>query len=828
VSVWVRRAILCAGPLLGLVAGRLVCAGAIDARITTLLADAVAAPTKAAAEAKLREAELLFQSARARLDELTRGFLTADIKRTRGRMLAMAWQRAGAKDPDRATLRDKARRSLLVALDEYARLQKLSEDKADAIERRLGTADPAENKQWREACGSISRANYAQAWTNYTLGMLATKAEREAYLKKALERFVGFTADGYRKHPIITDCFLGHALCLYELKRHFEITRLLEKATPRNTPPGTYKRMTYLLLKAYKALSDPGPSLKLEEAAKRYFDSLPAGHKHDGVELDMALTRARNLGALAKAMPAYAARFQMRLDKVARLVYSYGEPWCSQFARALGKSAGGKSFTCLVRAREHFTAQKFEQAIAEANKGIAAADAKSSTVLLADLRYTKAAACWNLKRWRDAHLAAFEFLQHHRSDRRAPEMCRRALQAALNARKARPPLAAADFIRFLNFAERNFAREPEVQKAPWYRATLLLESKQYQRAEQALRRILPRSKLYRQAQYGLALAAYRQAEAAAEAKHGDAEALTRLLARAATAVSRSLDALSGDLREDERPLVKSAATLALATVRRLLALPVPDHATALGLLGRTESLRDLGDEVVAQRLALRIEANVLARRTDVATKLIDALLERGTIDPHLAQAFANVADPLEREYERLENATRYDEAKGLGRKLVRIYTLLLRHVSRSPDKRVRAQGISVRRRLARGLQRLGDHKKAIPHYKRLVAKVPRETSGDVLRGLAVAYEHTRSYEAAIATWRVLSRGLKQKSDEWFEARYHLIRCYLRAGRRDQARKLLDYLKLQCPRLEAGKWTGQFKKLDQELSKDDPATPASSS
>jgi hypothetical protein len=780
-------------------------AATLEPQITALLADALAAPDHQAAEARLREAEGKLRAARGRLGELAGAFLDAELRRVRGQVWAMACQRGGADE----ALREKARRALSDAVAELGRLQKLAEDRADAIERQLADADPVGNARWREAVAYASRANYGMAWATYNLGKLAPEGQREGHFKQAVEKFLGFTAEGYRPHPIVVDCFLGQALCLHELGRFFELTQLLEQALRGDVPPKPRRRLTYLLLRTYRAQSAPEPSLKLENRALSYFDGLPPDHRYDGVDLDMALMRARNLDALAKAMPDYAKALTERLDAVARLLFTHGDPWASELAKTIGRSPQGKPFLSLIQARKHFNATRYAEAIDAAASGLAAADAKTPTSVAADLRYVRAAAAWNLKRWRQAHDAAFDLLQHHRGDRRAPSLCRRALQAALEARKAEPPLPDGDYIRFLNFAEAHFPNEPEVQRAPWYRASMLIDGKEFAKARAVLRRVPPASPIYRLAQYGLALAGHREAEAVAEADHNDVESERRPFLRNVPAVSRCLALLSGGLSDEERPLAQSAAEIALATAQQILGLPKPAHEAARKLLDQTEALDGLGADLAARRLALRIQAHLAAGQLDHATRRIDAVLDGKRLDEPLAQALLRAADPLEREWDRLEKAGSRNEARELAHRLARLYTALLDHARRG-------QEIALRRRLAQALTRAGSHRDAVLHYEWLRARVPRESSGDVLRGLALAHEAARNYDAAIAAWRTLSKGLQARSEPWLEARYHLIRCHLKAGRRDRARKLLDYLRLQCPRLEAGALGPQFRALDREL------------
>jgi len=793
----------------------------VQAQIAELLDRATTAETDA--EKMLAQAENLLWRGRHSLDKLGSGFLSADITRTRGRVCLIAWQR----DADNTAQRDEAKRFLMKAREEYEQLKERADEEAAELLDKVRKGKPERNPAYRRALGLRSRANYAIAWTDYNLGLVADGAERASHIDSAIERFKPFTSGGYRSHPIVADCFLGQALCYYELGRYGDVTSLLEPAEADNTPEMIFKRMTYLRLKSYQQQSR---HRQLDEAADKYFASLADKNKLDSIELGMAVEWARSLAALAgdpEANPYY-KQYQNRLDRVAKMVYPYGDPWRSELAEVAGKTAGSSLFTCLIVARGHFTAGRYAEALGEIAKCLDAAGGRTPDAdesLLADLRYTQAAAAWNLKRWHQAHRYAFEFLRYHAGDRRADDVCSRGLQAGLKAIEQKtqadgPGVDAADFLRFLTFAEKNLPENPEVLKAAWYRGNLLLKAGKYAEAEQALQAIEPSSPVYRYAQYGLALAAFKQAEVIAQAEKKDPAARAKLLARSAGAVRQYVEAAAGGLPADEHEAAQAMIDVALATGQHLLDLPAPDHRATLALLRHVESLvKALGepDRVADQRLALSIEAYIVAGQLDAAGRQIDAVLDYRAGSAHAARAFANIADTLEERYERLMQDNQDAQARRLGERLLGIYTFLLDYVSRSKDAAVADQEIPVRRRLARALLRQGNHRAAISHYEWLLGKVPLEKAGDVLQGLATAQEELRDYDSAAKTWRTLARGLEDNSEGWFEARYHLILCHHKAGRQEHARKLLAYFRLQCPHIASEVWRRQFDALEQELA-----------
>jgi len=822
--------VLCVAALGAPRAARAAEADALEARLASLLAEAMADATPETADPKIREAENLLKTQGQNLESGARAFLEADVHRARGRVALAAWRRA----PDDAAPREEARRALLRALDGYDKLLKVAEDKAELLEsQRGGEADLA------AAYAQIARANYAMAWTEYSLGLaVPEEKERQEYLETASDRFARVvgeqyptdplpsseTSDAYRKRAIVADCFLGAALCLAELKRPADVLKLLEPTSAANTPRNVYERMTLLRIKAHQA---SGAHREAATVATQYFDALKPEHKLGTVELQAAIEWARSLIALAKDDAGQRGQAAKRLDEIRKLVSPCGGYWVTTLADLRGEAGAGgaTSYRRLVEARELFDAQKFEEALDAALKGLAAATKDTEAGLLADLRYTRTAACWNLKRWLDAHRAAVDFLQHHPNERRAAETCALALQAALKARGARPPLDAAEFLQFLDLAEKRFPDHPELKKAAWYRASLLLEAKRYDEAEKILQAVPPTSPISRMALYGLALAAHDRAKALLETKKADPETLATHYAHMAAAATRFIKATEGDetLPEDQRPFAEAIVDIAVAAAGGLLDLPSPDYKAALDLLDSVRGWRHAGQRAVDEQQALRIRACVAMGNFDGALELIDVALARDARSAHLAHALATIVDPLEREYERLEREGKTPLAEGLARRLVDIYTRLLLYVQADRAKAGGESELNIRRRLARNQVRIRHYGRALPHCEWVLERLPKEKAGDMLRGAALGREETQSYDKAVEAWRDLARGLPRNTSPWFEAHYHLILCHHKAGRDDHAARLMAFFRLQVHDIADEAWKRQFEALERELSEKKPAT-----
>jgi len=174
-----------------------------------------------------------------------------------------------------------------------------------------------------------------------------------------------------------------------------------------------------------------------------------------------------------------------------------------------------------------------------------------------------------------------------------------------------------------------------------------------------------------------------------------------------------------------------------------------------------------------------------------------------------------IADPMEKEYHRLVSIKKHTAADRLAQRLLKLYTFLLDHVAKRSDAEP-AQQIAIRRRVARCHDRLRQPAEALAHYEWLRTQVPIETAGDVLRGLALAYQATEQYDKAAEAWGTLSKGLPKRSDGWFEARHGLIQCHMKAGDVDHARKLMKLFRLVHAKIDSKAWAAEFDALGKEL------------
>jgi tetratricopeptide (TPR) repeat protein len=329
-SVTKYKSLVCLAVLYG---SQLALAESPTDKVYTLRQAAIASQTKSDADQMLNRAEDVLKNSRRSMGRLDRDFLQNDITQTRGLVCLSFWQR----DRSNSHLRDEGQRLLLMALNRYALLAQRCQDEVDAMEQKSNASPISQNTSYQTTVGNISRANYKTAWTEYLLGLSTDRSdERQRRLTNGLDGFMSFTARGYRNDPIVADCFVGHARCLYELGRYFDVTEILDRETitQTNTTPSNFKRITKLRIKAYEALAR---HLMVDDSARIYVDSLPNDHRFDDVELTIAVSWARSLGFLISdpVFDQYTTTYEQHLATLCQRISPYGEPWRIKLTQSL-------------------------------------------------------------------------------------------------------------------------------------------------------------------------------------------------------------------------------------------------------------------------------------------------------------------------------------------------------------------------------------------------------------------------------------------------------------------------------------------------------------
>jgi hypothetical protein len=105
----------------------------------------------------------------------------------------------------------------------------------------------------------------------------------------------------------------------------------------------------------------------------------------------------------------------------------------------------------------------------------------------------------------------------------------------------------------------------------------------------------------------------------------------------------------------------------------------------------------------------------------------------------------------------------------------------------------------------------GELDRAIETLEALAKELPRRLDVQLRLARALAQNPQKQAEA-LAQWRKVSAGVRDRSDEWYEAKYQVARLLLESGQKAEAKKLLDYLSVVPPGWSDSKWKQQFDAL----------------
>ena len=804
----------------------------IEMQIDALAVEALNAPKVEAAQEKIAEAEQLLKNNQAKVKKITYRFLLSNLALTNGRIKAAAWH----QQKDDEELRQQAQQILARILPEQESLKIDTEKAADELEEKLGAK--AEEDTWqRQLWAYGTRIEYNIAWAQYSLALVTPEeTARLQLLKKAFEGFRLFTQDGYRNHPVIAECFLGQGLCLFEQKKYYDVIRFLDldKITPDTTPVETYKRISFLRIQSARRLPS---DLNTIWAAEQFFNSLPAEARLDKTELEMALDWARALAEMVQSPESgnYQHRVLERVERVASLVYPYGDPFSSDLAHIIEDLPVDMPYVSMIQGRRLFQEKKYKNALRYAQTGIRNLTEHVSAKLSADLYFLENASAWNVKAWQSAFRSAEVFLGRHREDDRAEKVLQRGIQSALRSLSTESPVDLDAFRQFLDFAQQHWPDHPEVEKAPWYRGWVFLETERYVEARRMLQKVTPDSIVYPQALYGLALTSLKQAQE--PANNNTRRNLTRReqLYNASETIARFVALAPEKPSLQQKQLHSGIAEVGMAVAQAFLKLNPPDPNAALVLLDTLERLeaipgtRDKGElhqyisspgknasdenSNLQRRLALRLQAHADVENIDRVLALLDILMKIDNHADFTLHALIRAGNVLEKA---APQPARAEESKRiLYDKLITLYEFLLTQAQQK--KHAMLTESVVRRRLAHSLARGGRRLDAVEQYQWILQRDSAQKTGDVRRSLALVYEQLERFDAAIEQWRILAKGLTPDTDPWLEANYRLIQSYLQGQNRKQAQKLLALFQLRHPNIESPTWRQRFEELDQKLS-----------
>jgi TolA-binding protein len=118
--------------------------------------------------------------------------------------------------------------------------------------------------------------------------------------------------------------------------------------------------------------------------------------------------------------------------------------------------------------------------------------------------------------------------------------------------------------------------------------------------------------------------------------------------------------------------------------------------------------------------------------------------------------------------------------------------------------------------IAESYWRVGEKTRGLAEFQQAIRQFPRSLAARIaLARTAGSSAEPEHQSLALATWRTVAAGTRPQSDEWFEAKYQVARLLLESGNRDEAAKLLRYLKTVPPGWDGSSLKPLFEQLLQQ-------------
>lgn len=459
--------------------------------------------------------------------------------------------------------------------------------------------------------------------------------------------------------------------------------------------------------------------------------------------------------------------------------------------------------------------RRFEVAIAVAQKR--SPKPETTTLLLLELRDARGSLLFQAARFDEAAATFRELAEAPRHERSAATHLLWAFCLGKQFESAPTDERREAFASTLQLLRERYAGQPEAAEATWLLGQLLDRQLRFLEAIELLASVPESHARHDAAWAGIARCHEQHVARLRRGSKPTAEAQTaaiRQLMPVATKVletfgpvqrrgqeTRAERADDANSREaDSAPLaVNSAqAELLVRLARLLLEQQPPDDKAADRLLefvlARTEDRAWL--KLAKQ---LRVVSLASQRRIDEADRVIESLDTSGP-DELLA-----LLDGLTAVAARSDTGTQQLVAE--------LQLRASQSLSESPAKLSDSQRLRLWRARAEALAATGQPTKAIAVYQQLVEKSPRDAK--LLRPAAELCESLNTNAAtqqAKTYWRRLEGLVKPGTDDWLDARWHVIRCCQKLGEHAEADKLLKVTKLLYPDLGGETMRKRFDEL----------------
>ena len=794
-----------------------VLGGGLEEDIKGMLAEIIAEGDIEKAEQKGDLARQILSSRSRTVDVLAGSFLEADIKQA----MAKRYIAEMKTDPENAEWPRQADLMLQWCVGAYDQLAEYAGKASDDISRRLKDEDIQSNSRWRQVRGYISRAKYSLAWCYYYLGVIAGDRKIKGdYYDRSIGLFNAFTRGGYKNNSIITDCFIGKALCLIDIGDHYAASRLLEEVKGAETGDSKafFKRIMFLRIQSYAAI---GANVDVVILARQYFRTLADDHTLDSVDIEIAVMRLKSLVILSREnrRNPYYKSFRKQFDKVCRQAFAYGGQLAAKTAQVLEDHGIVTAASTVNQAGRYYSEGRYRDSLAKIDEGLALAAIKDDREQFADLEYLRIACFAKLGRLDKAFAYARDFTRQHIDDDRFADAAQIAFQTAGDYRDNIDAAARLPFdkemMEYFDYIAENIDKK-QAATVELAKAAFLLEKEWALQAGKVLDRIdtemLEGGRFY---EY-LYVRFMTDIKAAAEK---DSPGMTKdLPEKAILYLNRYAQARKSGIEKWQMycmPMLQAA----LMAAGEVMANETAAADRILKVVDALERLECAGDDFEVRLLALRIEVYALNEDLPGISALLKEIINTETgREEIIAPAIANVGRVLETKHSQITESSDSDQmaaAKEIGRKLYKLYDFLYGYLKSNSEKDFREHAGQIHRKLAQSMLLTGRFEEAVGVYGRLTADESGQSDGELMTGLARALQAAGSFDQAGDVWGRLAGGLKKETPMWFESNYRWIECYLLAGKVDQAGKIKDYYLLKYENILPAHWQEKFKDLGKE-------------
>ena len=695
----------------------------------------------------------------------------------------------------------------------------------DVLEGKSGGAADKDavftSPEWQQAQYLTLFAGYWQGWNSYYAALLYT--ERAAARTELLEEAVsGFTRAGinFQEQSFAGRCMLGRALCFKEMKQYDKALEDLQAVIKRASREDSlyaqagYERALISYQTGKKSLAVKQLQ-ELEETVKPKAMPQPLRDKIKSLESAIALGIAEKKpevqGSAAGKSEREAAQELKRLadasDAQAPVLYQYVREHAAALATVPEAELG--SMGTMAMADWYFERKQYSPAIERYRRLYGAPDTLIKRHL-DDICFRLAYALAQEKHWQEA-LSCLEtlFAKFPKSSFDGKAACLYYV-AAVRAYQANPVESA--YSRYIKAAECYVKNCPDARDKSEAHFQLGLYYQHKNRTVEALREfslVKSDSPHYSEAQQaGL--------RSAIEKLQAQVETIENLAHQGRGHSDEAMQLYHEALKQAEG-WQKKAGSEADAHMAYLLARlyvygPEPDLRKALLLLQGFETryrITRQWDLLCGLAKKLRIECCLQLQLLDDAEKELGSIVADGPVDQATRAFLSECAD---RCYRQSREAKTNGDAS-LAAQHAKAALIVYRKLSgiAPADKSLHDH---IQLRLAELYADTDQPEQAEALYRQKLEQDP--ASAEALYRLGLISEKQEKWQDAFSAWQKFSRGLKQGTAPWFEARYREAWALAKLGKQTDACEVIAATRIRFQDFGGGEYGRKFTQLTAEV------------